>query len=215
MISISLGISNLLFFFALKNGLIANAVLSHNLYPILIVLLFAPILLQEKIKLKIFLLVMLSFAGLFILTIPSFKSILDIALVLGAISAAFTALSSTLEKKLALITKNPLVPVFYKNFIPFLMLIPFALPIIGHGISAQNWLLTAIWGILVLGVSFIFYFKSLQLIPVTHATIITYGEPIGAIILAYFIFKQPINGFILLGGVLILASGIILIKTTK
>jgi drug/metabolite transporter (DMT)-like permease len=214
-VGLALGISNALFYVALKGGLIANAVLSHSVYPILIVLFFGRMFLREKLNKKILLLVLLSFFGLFILTIPSFRTSFDNALIFGALSALFVAFSCTIEKKLAGTTNNPLVPVFYKNLIPVIIFLPFSLPTISHGISLQNWMITAVWGILVLGVSFVFYFKSLQLIPVSHASIIAYGEPVGAIILAFLFFKQPINAYIFFGSILILLSGIILIKTDE
>jgi len=212
LIGATLGIGNLLFFIALKNGLIANAVLSHSLYPILIVLFLAPFFLNEKLSFSLITLALLSFLGLIILMIPTFHKSFDVALFYGFLSAIFVGISSTIEKKLAQEIKNPLIPVLYKNAVPFCLLLPLSLQTLHKGISLSNWAITALWGILILGVSFVFYFKSLQKIPVSHASIIGYLEPVGAILLAFLFFKQVLDIYVILGGLLIVLSGIILVK---
>lgn len=205
-------INNSLFFTALKSGSIANAVLAQNLAPVFVTLLFAPVMLKKKITLKALVLVLTGFSGLSILMIPSFQKVLDLALIYGVLSAIFYALDTVIEKRVTQYKIDPLVAVLYKNFVPLLLYMPFGLASVKSGISFTNWLLLAIWGILVLGVSFIFFFRGLTQISATAASILTYGEAIGAIILASIFFKQPINIYVVFGGILIILSGYFIIK---
>lgn len=208
-------INNGLFFTALKSGSVANAVLTHNLAPILVAFLFAPLFLKEKVTKKTVILVFVSFLGLFILTIPTFKKSFDLALLYGGLSAIFYAFHTVIEKKVARIKIDPLTAVIYKNLVPLILYAPFAVATIKVGISVANWWLMALWGTFVLGVSFVFFFKGIKQISATSASILTYGEPIGAIILASIFFNQPINAYIVTGGLLIVLSGFFIVKTSK
>jgi len=215
LVGLGVGLNNGFFFTALKSGSIANAVLSHNLAPFLVVFLFAPLMLKEKLTRKTFLLVLLAFLGLFILTIPSLKTSFDLALLYGGISAFFYAFHTIIQKKVMQAKVDPLIAATYQNLVPFFMYIPFAFGDIKTGISINNWILLAIWGVLVLGISFTLFFNGIKRISATNASILTYGEPIGAIILAFIFFKQPINIYVIIGGLLILLSGILLIKNNN
>ena len=215
LVGLSVGLNNGFFFTALKSGSIANAVLSHNIAPFLVVFLFAPLMLKEKLTRKNFLLVLLAFLGLFIITIPSFKTSFDLALIYGGISAIFYAFHTIIQKKVMQSKADPLIAATYQNLVPFFMYIPFAFNNIKTGISINNWILLAIWGILVLGISFTLFFNGIKRVPATNASILTYGEPIGAIILAFIFFKQPINIYVIIGGLIILLSGIFLIKNNN
>lgn len=215
LVGLGVGINNGLFFTALKLGSIANAVLTHNLAPIFVAFLFAPLFLKERLTLRIMFLVFLSFLGLFILTIPTFQKSFDFALPYGGLSAVFYAFHTVIEKKVTQIKADPLSAVVYKNLVPLLMYAPFAIGSITIGISVSNWLWLAIWGVLVLGVSFVFLFNGIKLIPATSASILSYVEPIGAIILAFLFFKQPIDAYIIIGGLLIILSGFFICRTNN
>lgn len=110
---------------------------------------------------------------------------------------------------------DPLIAATYQNFVPFFMYIPFALGNIRTGISINNWVLLAIWGMLVLGISFTLFFSGIKRVSATNASILTFGEPIGAIILAFIFFKQPIDIYVIIGGLFILLSGILLVKNNN
>ena len=215
LVGLGIGINNGLYFTALKSGSIANAVLSHNLAPILVAFIFAPIILKEKLTLKTIFLVFLSFLGICILTIPTLHKSFDLALLYGVLSAIFYAFHTVIEKRVTQVKADPLTAVVYKNLVPFLMYAPFAVLSVTMGVSTSNWVWLAIWGILVLGVSFVFFFNGIKQIPATSASILSYGEPIGAIILAFLFFKQPINIYVITGGLLIIISGAIIVKTNK
>lgn len=188
LVGLGIAINNGLFFTALKSGSVANAVLTHNLAPILVAFLFAPLFLKEKVTKKTMILTFVSFLGLFILTIPTFKKSFDLALFYGGLSAFFYAFHTVIEKKVTQTKVDPLTAAIYKNLVPLILYAPFAITAIKAGISVTNWWLMIVWGVVVLGVSFVFFFNGIKQISATSASILTYGEPVGAIILAFIFF---------------------------
>lgn len=214
MLGVGLGISinNGLFFTALKSGLVSNAVLTHYLAPLLVVLVFEPVMLKEKITTKNVLLSLMGLTGLFILVLPDLKGSIDLALIYGSLSAVFFAFHRVLEKKVTQTKADPLSAVVYKNLVPMVLFSPFAIHSINEGVSVQNQLLLVLFGVLVLGLAFIILFKGIKLISATSVSILSYVEPIGAIILAAFFFNEPVSIYTFLGGLLIVSSGIGVIK---
>ncbi|MBI4157875.1 DMT family transporter [Candidatus Woesebacteria bacterium] len=214
MLGLGLGIAanNGLFFAGVKSGSVANATLTHYLSPLLVVLLFAPLMNKEKISSRNVLLSLLGLCGLLILVLPSLGRAFDLAIIFGSLSAFFSAFHTVLEKKVTQTKADPLTAVVYKNAVPMIVFAPFAIGAMQSGISPGNWLWLVIWGVAVLGISFIFYFKGIKEISATEASILSYGEAIGAIILAAIFFGEPIAINTIMGGLLIIASGIGVVK---
>src|SRR3989344_2826897 len=75
MLGVGLGIAvnNGLFFTAIKSGTVANAVLTHYLAPIFVVLIFGPLILKEKITIKNFVLAILGFVVFLFLISPDIE----------------------------------------------------------------------------------------------------------------------------------------------
>lgn len=217
LVGLLIGLNNGLFFAGLKSGAIANAVLSHNLAPILVALVFAPIILKERVNFKTLLAVFVGFIGLSILTFPEFssKKTFDIALIYGSLSAFFYAFGIVVEKKVAQTKINPFVAVFYKNLVPLIIFSPFAYSSLRNGIPTNYFFLLIFWGVIVLGLSFLFYFKGLEQVSATKVSLLSYGEPVGAILLAFLFFRQPITPYIVFGGFLILLSSFYVVKNEK
>ncbi len=199
-----------LFFTALKLGLVGNATLSHYIAPILVTCLFAPLLLQERLTRVTLYLTVSSFFGLAILFIPSLSSAFDWGLVLGAASGVAMALHVTLERKAALLGANVLVVGAYKSLFVGLIFGYFALKSINET-SLLDFAIMALWGVMILGVSLQMFQTALAALPATHAAIITYLEPLGAILIAALLLKEPITLYTVLGGLIILGSGLLLI----
>ena len=212
LVGLGIAINNGLFFAALKSGSVANAVLSHNLAPVLVAFIFAPMLLKEKLTPRVALLAAISFVGLFILSVPGLGKSLDIALLFGALSAIFYALHTVLEKKVTQTSADPLSAVLFKNLVPLLIYSPFAIQTIAGGVSLRNCLLIIVWGVFVLGISFTLFFNGIKKIPASSAAILGYGEPVGAILLALIFFHQDINQFVVMGGLLIVLSGYFIVQ---
>lgn len=211
-VGLGIAINNGLFFTALKSGLISNAVLAHSLAPLLVVLMFEPIMLKEKIIVKNVVLSILGLVGIYVLVLPNLGRSIDVALIYGSLAAVFWAFHTVLEKKVTRTTADPLSAVVYKNLVPFVVFSPFAFHSIQEGISFNNMLWLAIFGILVLGAAFIFYFKGIKKISATSVSILNYIEPIGAIVLAAVFFNEPVSMYTIVGGMLIILSGVGVIK---
>ncbi|MCH7952017.1 DMT family transporter [Patescibacteria group bacterium] len=210
MLAVGLGvaINNGLFFTAIKTGTVANAVLTHYLAPLLVVLVFGPVILKEKITSRRIVLSAVGFLGLFVLIYPDLGRSVDPALIYGTLSAIFFAFHTSLEKMVTQTKIDSLSAVVYKNIVPLVVFLPFAIRSISAGISPDNWFWMTIWGILVLGVSFILYFQGIKRISAASASNLSYGEPIGAIALAAIFFREPVSLYTIIGGLLIIASGI-------
>ena len=199
-----------LFFSALKLGSVGNATLSHYIAPILVTCLFAPLLLQEPVSRLTLYLTLISFLGLLLLFIPSLSTHLDWGLLLGAGSGVAMALHVTLERKISLLRINPLTVNAYKSSFTCLVFGYFAL----RSLPTTSWFdfaIMTLWGVAILGLSLQLFQKALAYIPATHAALITYLEPLGALLIAAFFWKESITIYTVIGGLLILGSGLVLI----
>ena len=199
-----------LFFSALKIGSVGNATLSHYIAPILVTCLFAPLFLQERITRMTLYLTLLSFVGLAILFIPSLSTAFDWGLVLGAASGVGMALHVTLERKASLLKVHPLVVNSYKSLFLFVIFSYFAISSLSET-SRLDFGIMVLWGVLILGFSLQLFQNALAIIPATHAAIITYLEPLGALLIASLLLEEPITPYTVIGGIIILGSGLLLV----
>lgn len=215
LIGLFIGLNNGLFYAAIKLTTISNAVITHYFEPILLVLIFAPIILGQRIKREHVIASLIGFVGLVMMLWPqtSFSKI-NAGILLGLASAVFFAWHIAIESKLATTTKiDPLAEVIYKNGVPALMFLPFVVArSIGGNISLEDWGKLILFGILVLGISFVLLYKGLGKVSSQSASVLFYGEPIGAIILAAIIWSEPISFIAVVGGVLILTAGYMAIR---
>lgn len=203
-----IGINNGLFYAALKLTTVSNALPPHYLESILLVLIFAPIILKQKILKRHIIASFLGFIGLLIILWPQFNAQeINIGIFLGIASAVFFAWHTAIESKLATTTKiDPLVEVLYKNGVPVLMFLPFVVrKELTDPIAGADWIKLIFFGILVLGISFVLLYKGLAKVPSQSASVIFYGEPVGAIALAV-LFGEKLNTYSIIGGTLILIA---------
>lgn len=215
LIGLFIGINNGLFYLAIKYTTIANASLTHYLAPTLLALIFAPIILKQKIEKIHIVASLLGFAGLLIMLFPQIKVVeINVGVLLGLGSAIFFAWHTAIEGKLATQTKiDPLVEVLYKNGVPALMFMPFILTkMMLNGINIQDFGKLIFFGVLVLGISFVLLFKGLSKVSAQNASVMFYGEPVGAIILAWIFWNEQISIFTIVGGTLILLAGYLAVK---
>ncbi|MCK4592800.1 EamA family transporter [Candidatus Parcubacteria bacterium] len=215
LIGLFIGLNNGLFFIAIKTTTISNATLTHYLEPILLVLIFAPIILKQKIKRKHIFASAIGFAGLLVMFGSQINSAaLNFGVLLGLMSAVFFAWHTAIESKLAITTKiDPLVEVLYKNGVPALMFTPFVISkFAAGGIGSDDLSKLIFFGVLVLGISFVLLYRGLAKVSSQNASVIFYGEPVGAIILAWIIWGEQLSLSIIAGGALILAAGYLAVR---
>ena len=72
------------------------------------------------------------------------------------------------------------------------------------GLNTSGWVLLLIVGLLHTGAAYCMYFSSLQHVPGQEAAVLSYIDPLLAVILSVLVLHEPMNGWQLLGGAMIL-----------
>jgi len=215
LVGLFIGVNNGLFYVAIKYTTIANASLTHYFAPVLLALIFAPMILKQKIEKIHIIASILGFAGLLVMLLPQIKvDAIDTGILFGLASAIFFSLHTAIEGKLMMNTEiDPLIAAMYKNGVPALMFMPFVLTkTLSNGINIPDFGKLILFGIIVLGISFVLLFRGLSKVSVEKASVMFYGEPVGAIILAWLVWSEPISIFTIIGGSLILIAGYLSVK---
>lgn len=86
-------------------------------------------------------------------------------------------------------------------------LFPYVMATGGIHLGALNrsgWILLLIVGFLHTGIAYCMYFSSLQHVPGQEAAVLSYIDPLLAVVLSVLVLHEPMNGWQLLGGALIL-----------
>ncbi|MBN2142524.1 EamA family transporter [Candidatus Woesearchaeota archaeon] len=206
-------INNILFLYAVKTTTIANAVLTHFLAPVFVVLL-ADITLKEGITRKDLLALALSFSGLAILIASNEMSLSNIhivGLLAGTASAVFFA-GEILSKKF--LTKHHAsgFVVFRYLLIPVVVLAPFTSFGGMKELSLLGMASLLIIGIVVIAFGNTLFQSGLRDVKAKKASIINYIEPLGAILWGILFFKEALTWETIIGGFLILFGTYLVIK---
>lgn len=208
-------INNGLFFTALQISSVPVAQLTHYLAPLLLAVIFAPLMLAEKPTRREVILTMIGFAGLIVVLWPDLSNArLNLGAIFGVISAVFFALGVVFNRKLSARGISGLSPAVYHNIIPALGMIPFFVWYLKEGryFVQADWVGVAYMGLIALGIGFSLYLVGLERVKkANHAGIMTYGEPIGAIILAGIFMGEPMTAYVVVGAILIIGSGVALV----
>ncbi|MCI0469163.1 MAG: DMT family transporter [Nitrospirae bacterium] len=208
------------FFYAYKTTSIANAVLTHYTAPAFVALL-APVFLKEKLTIKIIAAVIIASIGLCIMfnaSVKEFYRLLisghteTVGIISGLMSGLAYAIALIVIRILAL-NFNPMVMTFFQNLFVALLLLPVMKFAFSPVFSVQ-----AIWGIAFMGVVHstiapILYFKGMKVVSANRAAILGYLEPVCAILLSMIFLGEPLHYRTVIGGALILTSGIIIIRS--
>ncbi|MBI4654485.1 MAG: EamA family transporter [Nitrospirae bacterium] len=202
--------NTLLFFYAFKNTTIANAVLTHYTAPIFVAIL-APILLREKSSNTIWLAIMISSIGLWLmlggLSVSSgdFKGVIA-GTASGLVYAMIILLLRTISK-----THSSVFIVFIQNAIIALLLLPFASTLVSY----QSLIYLISMGLIHSTIAPLLYVQGFRTVKANEAAVLGYFEPIGAVILAIVFFNEIPGINSLLGGALILLSGFLILRARQ
>jgi drug/metabolite transporter (DMT)-like permease len=214
-VGLAVGVNNLLFWTAIKETTIANANFTHYLAPLLVVIIFAPLILKEKVQLLSVIAVLIGLAGLGLILGPGLgKTNIEPGILFGIGSAIFFGFHTAIEKKLAVLKIKPDIAVIYKTVVPGIILFPVVISKISkQGVIPETDLgLIIIMGGL-LAFSFVICFDGLRTIKAEHASILYYLEPLTAVFLiAVFALKEIPTSATIIGGLLILTAGIMVIR---
>lgn len=208
---VALGFNWILLFQAYKYTTISNSTLSYYFAPVFVIIL-APIILKEKLTITKILCVITAMVGLFLIVSVGSSSVQGtynhLLGIMYGLSAAILYASVILMNK------------FIKNLSGFdstliqltiaaLVLLP---TMIYQGnlnisnINSTTWLFIFIIGILHTGVAYLLYFSSIKEIKGQSIAILSYIDPISAVIMASLFLGETITFVKIIGGVLILGS---------
>ncbi len=203
---IAMGINWILLFEAYKYTTVSVATLSYYFAPV-IVTIVCPFLFKEKLNGKQILCFVMSTLGIILITgIGDMGGKNDfIGILFGLGAACFYATVVLLNKFI----KN--VEGIHRTFLQFLSAIVILFPyvMISSGVTLGNmnaigWANLLIVGIIHTGVTYCLYFSSLKELPGQKAAILSYIDPLVAVMISVTILGESMTVLQVIGGVLIL-----------
>ena len=203
---IAMGINWILLFEAYKYTTVSVATLSYYFAPV-IVTIVCPFLFKEKLTGKQILCFVMSTLGIVLITgIGDMGGKNDfIGIIFGLGAACFYAMVVLLNKFI----KN--VEGIHRTFLQFLsaIIILFPYVMMSSGVTLGNmngigWVNLLIVGIIHTGVTYCLYFSSLKELPGQKAAILSYIDPLVAVMISVTILGESMTVLQVIGGVLIL-----------
>lgn len=208
---VAMGINWILLFEAYKYTSVSVATLSYYFAPV-IVMLVCPLLFKERLTGKGILCFVMSTVGLVLITglggLTGGKDIVGILFGLGA--ACFYATVILLNKFI----KN--VEGIHRTFLQFIAAIIVLLPyvLLTSGVTlgtldGKGWINLLIIGLIHTGVTYCMYFSSLKELPGQKAAILSYIDPLVAVLISVTVLNETMSVSQVIGGVLILGFTLI------
>ena len=203
---LAMGINWILLFEAYKYTTVSVATLSYYFAPV-IVTIVCPILFKEKLTHKQVICFVMSTVGLVMITgigeMSGGKDMIGILFGLGA--AVFYATVILLNKFI----KN--VEGIHRTFLQFLaaivILVPYVMSTSGvtlEVMDSKGWINLLIVGLIHTGVTYCLYFSSLKELPGQKAAILSYIDPLVAVLISVTILNETMTLWQVFGGILIL-----------
>ena len=203
---VAMGINWILLFEAYKYTTVSVATLSYYFAPV-IVTVVCPILFKEKLTGKQIICFVMSTLGLVMITgigdVGGGSDFIGILFGLGA--AVFYATVILLNKFI----KN--VEGIHRTFLQFLaaviILIPYVLMTSGLTVGKLNgvgWINLLVVGLVHTGITYCMYFSSLKELPGQKAAILSYIDPLVAVLISVTVLGETMSWWQVIGGVLIL-----------
>ena len=201
-----MGINWILLFEAYKYTTISAATLSYYFAPV-IVIVACPILFKEKLSGRQMICFLMSALGLVLITgIGDLRNDNDfIGILFGLGAALFYAAVILLNKFI----KN--VEEIYRTFLQFISAIVILIPYVKmtSGVTLGNlnftgWVNLLIVGFIHTGITYCMYFSSLKELPGQKAAILSYIDPLVAVLISVAILGETMTIWQAIGGVFIL-----------
>ena len=204
---VAMGINWILLFEAYKYTTVSAATLSYYFAPV-IVTVVCPFLFRESLTKKQILCFVMSTVGIVLITgigdIGNNSSGL-IGILFGLSAAVFYATVILLNKFIKNVTG------LHRTFLQFLaaivILIPYVLLTGGihlDTLDASGWINLLIVGLIHTGIAYCFYFSSLKELPGQKAAILSYIDPLVAILVSVTLLGEKMTLTQLIGGILVL-----------
>jgi drug/metabolite transporter (DMT)-like permease len=209
------GVSWLAYTYALKHTFVANAVFLAYTAPVFTVL-FAPFIIKEKIEISSAIALVFSLSGT--LFIISYNTLFIGGGVLrGDLFALFGGIIGGLI--ISFIKKVPSTLSGYRaNMIISGMIALALLPLylrVGHSTTWQGYLLLLGMALVNQSLATTMFYTGLRSIKAQHSAVLSYVDPLAATLMASLILSESITLGSLIGGVLIIAGGVLIVIKNK
>lgn len=198
------------FFRAIKVTTIASATMSYYVAPVIVTLL-SVFLLKESINKKTLIAVGLSFSGIILMTLMGSQKGSNFNIIgvgYGLIAAFFYALVTISVKKLKDVPSHKIS--FFQMGISSLIF----LPVIRHmrSFNAMSLILMIVVGVIHTCIALNLYFEGIKRIKVQHVGVLSYIDPLVAVILGGVFFNEMPGISTIVGGGMILSATYIILK---
>lgn len=192
-----------LFFFTISQLDLGTAVMLNLTSPIFVVIL-AHLLLKEKTALRVWLAILLSFVGIYLVAAPQFEE-KPVPILLGILSGVFAAVAAVLIR-LSKRDESPYTIIFYFTAISTIASLPMLK-------GSFEWPTIAEWGGLfgvTIGAFFgqVFMTRSIQAAPVSIVSPFAYMTPVLAALFGFIFWKEFLSLQAILGSAIIISSGV-------
>lgn len=203
----AMGINWIFLFESYKYTTVSVATLSYYFAPVLVTLV-CPILFREKMGIKQWICFIMSTIGIVLITGIGDLSrgnshVIGICFGLGA--AVFYAVVILLNKYIKGVAG------IHRTFLQFISAIVILLPyvlctggIALRGMDGMGWVCLLVVGLFHTGITYCLYFSSLKELPGQEAAILSYIDPLVAVLVSVFILGEQMTGVQIIGGILIL-----------
>ena len=203
---IAMGVNWIFLFEAYKYTTVSIATLSYYFAPV-IVTIVCPIIFKEKLTGKQIVCFIMSTLGLVLITgIGNLSSGNDFVGILFGLGAAVLYATVILLNKFI---KN--VEALHRTFLQFLsaivILIPYVIMTSGVTLETLNvigWINLLIVGLIHTGVTYCMYFSSLKELPGQKTALLSYIDPLVAVLISVTVLGETMTQWQVIGGVLIL-----------
>lgn len=199
----AMGINWILLFEAYRYTTVSTATLCYYFAPVIVTIL-SPVLFREALTPKQIVCFLMATLGLVLITgVEGRGSLTGILFGLGA--AAFYAAVILLNKYIR--HTAGIQRTFLQFLAAIVILIPYVVATGGVTLSRLNtmgWVCLLVVGLFHTGITYCLYFSSLKAIPGQSAAILSYIDPLVAVLVSVVVLKEPLSAQQALGGALIL-----------
>ena len=203
----AMGFNWIFLFEAYKYTTVSVATLSYYFAPV-IVMVACPILFHERMTKKQALCFIGSTIGLvLVINVRGFAGGGHLkGVAFGLAAAALYATVILMNKKITRV--SGIDRTLMQFTAAFAVLLPYVLLTAGlhfGGMTPLGWLCLACVGLLHSGVAYVLYFSALKVLPGQEAAILSYIDPLVAVVISLLALGEPVTGLQMLGGAMILA----------
>ena len=199
----AMGINWILLFEAYRYTTVSTATLCYYFAPVLVTLL-SPVLFRERLTRRQLLCFAMATLGLFLITgLEPGRSLKGVLFGLGA--AVFYATVVLLNKYIRGVDG------IQRTFLQFLAAIITLIPYVActggvtlMTLDTTGWVCLLVVGIFHTGITYCLYFSSLKALPGQRAAILSYIDPVTAVLVSVLVLREPLSPQQAIGGCLVL-----------